>query len=375
MKYNARAINDPDASKAIRASNLQELNLPAQRTSWRERLLENIKNSTTKKLKGFWSKVKSPNLQFNIPESFLRGSLCAVGLALVIINALAVHRLMQDPNTTPVAKALAVVNIVVQAVCLFVDILCIFWAIPGCVGAIIALVGMAVSFILSMCAGEPKQPKQPMQEWWEEKGDKFLSEKVPPIPELKLTYELAPLAATPGSDQILSITGTRGTENNNMEGLSRIDIKFTSHNKDATVLFQTAASFKSVTTTSLAPQQCNFTYPSRLQMRTDIVDESVSKIKTWTGVFDAKSKDDVERRSGDPPPVLDFNIGDKITFSVRGVIANAIMPPGAKPAEPTFTPEWRKYKITITETYIDKWGNTDDVLDTKLDFYKSPKST
>jgi hypothetical protein len=366
--------NDPGVRKL---SNPQDIELP-EPVRLKDRIeagWNRVKQSAKTRLRNFWQKAKTPKLQYSIPEAYMRGFLVLLSFVLIVLSAIAAYRLLQDPTATGIEKFLAIWNIFIQVLSLILDILCFMYAIPCYVGIAIVLIGAIVAFIVSKIMGEPKPPKQPMQSWWEEKGEEFFKERIPEIPELRLKYSVTPAEAAPMSDQTLVIRGKRGTSDNGLQRLSRIAIRFTSHKSDATALFQASGTFQKAARSSdlLPQQQGRYAMPSHLQGRLnyDIAENSVSAIRTWDAIFAVKSQQELGLKHEDPVAVMDFNDTDEIVFTVRGVIADAIQPKDAKTPEKGDVPQWRKCQIRITEAYVEEDGSPGDILEEVLDFTKA----
>ncbi len=80
----------------------------------------------------------------------VRGIMVGMSLVLLIANALAVHRPLNNPNTTKTEQILAVWSNFFQSLSLVVDFLCLLYAIPGYIGITIVMISVVVSFIVSL---------------------------------------------------------------------------------------------------------------------------------------------------------------------------------------------------------------------------------
>ena len=375
-----------EAQIGAQPHNVSEALLPPGPVSWKQKLAK-FKTAVKDKAGKFWNKAKNPRPQFSTPEMWIRGTLCALGLVLLIISAWVLYDLFQNENVSGLEKALAIWNITIQALCLVVDVLALFYAIPCWIGIALVVIGVVVSFIIGKIMGEPKPPKQPITKWFEEKGDKYLA-SIPDPPLTRLQYQLTPEAAPSGSDISLAVRGKYRQGDNGLGTLNRISARFTSANTDSIVLFKAKGEFKvSPSQQSLAPQECNIKLPAALadKTRSGISEESVSKIRAWRMGVAIKSRDELQLRETDEMPqlaVAEANNSEKeeeISFTVRGVIAGAVKPADYKEeASKEVVPEWRKYTIRVSETYVDKEGEPIEVLEEELVFVKqtppAPKS-
>ena len=232
------------------------------------------------------------------------------------------------------------------------------------VGRALVVIGVIVSFVIGKIMGEPKPPKQPITKWFENKGDKYLA-SIPDPPPTRLQYQLTPEAASSGSDVSMVVRGKYRQGDNGLGTLDRISVRFTSANTDSNVLFKAKGEFKvSPSQQLLAPQECNIKVPAALvnKTRSGISEESVSKIRVWRMGLAMKSREVLEQLGEmDEMPKLavaeaeNNENEEEIAFTVRGVIACAVKPADYKEgANNVVVPEWRKYTIRVSETYVDE---------------------
>ncbi|KAI1430204.1 hypothetical protein F5Y12DRAFT_709213 [Xylaria sp. FL1777] len=73
-------------------------------------------------------KILKPKLQFNAPEMTVRGILVGVGLVQLIVNALTVHCLLNDPNATGIKMCLEIYNSNFQSLASVVNFLSTLYA-------------------------------------------------------------------------------------------------------------------------------------------------------------------------------------------------------------------------------------------------------
>ncbi|KAF4339123.1 ubiA prenyltransferase family domain protein [Fusarium beomiforme] len=263
----------------------------------------------------------------------------------------------------------------------------------------IQLCNLILDFAVIFCVvpadvifGTPRPPPTRLEKWWKEnnpENDKGFFKRIPDKPKTLLDYSIDTTKFTVGSDSTLVITARankRGMDSQ-FERLKSININFAASTVSGTgVLFNAKTQPRSDLLKHSAdpgPGECSVYLPASLNKiyqtdqhdtRRPMFPAQINQIGTSLTTFryDLGVEVDDEGRAPDSPLLsIRLEEGEQIVFKMRGIIADQAKPDAKDKTDYSkTTPPWKKYTISVVETYLDANDEMQGVAETEFEIEK-----